>query len=236
MNNKTNIEEDINRCKKIIEDNTRTIQVIEKTLTSRTEKEELEKDNRAIENILADRERLEKEKKIHIKQEQQYKKEYLELRNRPIFYYDNNRNTYVWCCRCTDSNMSLHMFLENGEIFGYASEHYDKWVENAKEIKQIDVCEFMHKFVKPLIIKANKYDSLVEKIRYRIKSVKNCYDDLIKPYYDEELNIINTSYMNKKEKEEFINKRNCLLVQKATFEEVLQELLDFEKGEQNAQI
>lgn len=61
--------------------------------------------------------------------------------------------------------MSLHMFLENGEIQGYASEHYDKWVENAKEVKQVDVCEFMHKFVKPLIKKANKYDSLVEKIK-----------------------------------------------------------------------
>ncbi len=41
MKNKTNIEEDISRCKKIIKDNTKTINVIE--------------------NILADRERLEKE-------------------------------------------------------------------------------------------------------------------------------------------------------------------------------
>lgn len=104
-----------------------------------------------IKNVLADRKRLIKEN--------------LELRKRPVFYYDNNRNTYVWCCRCTDSNMSLHMFLENGEIQGYASEHYDKWIENAKEVKQVDVCEFMHKFVKPLIAKVNKYDVLVEKIK-----------------------------------------------------------------------
>lgn len=61
MKNKTNIEEDISRCKKIIKDNTKTINVIEKTLISNTEKEELQRDNKAIENILADRERLKKE-------------------------------------------------------------------------------------------------------------------------------------------------------------------------------
>lgn len=61
MKNKTNIEEDISRCKKIIKDNTKTINVIEKTLISNTEKEELQRDNKAIENILTDRERLKKE-------------------------------------------------------------------------------------------------------------------------------------------------------------------------------
>lgn len=71
---------------------------------------------------------------------------------------------------------------------------------------------------------------LIEKLEERIKSVEKCYQDLIKPYYDEKLNIINTSYMNKKEKEEFINKINCLLVQKASFEEILEIL----KGEKNA--
>lgn len=120
------------------------------------------KEQQAIENILADRERLEKEN--------------TELRKRPVFYYDNNRNTYVWCCKCTDSNMSLHMFLKNGEIQGYASEHYDKWVENTKEAKQIDVCEFMHKFVKPLINKANKYDRLVERIKEALDFVKTGKD------------------------------------------------------------
>lgn len=62
---------------------------------------------------------------------------------------------------------------------------------------------------------------LIEKLKERIKSVEKCYEDLIKPYYDEKLNVINTSLMTKKEKEEFINKRNCLLVQKHCYEEIL---------------
>lgn len=218
MNNRTDIEEDINILK--------GIEVIE--FTADNIYDNPEKVNTAIENVLTYIERLKEEKEIHIKQEQQYKKEYLELIKRPVFYYDNNKDTYVWCCRCADSNMSLHMFLENGEIQGYASEHYDKWVENAKEVKQIDVCEFMHKFVKPLIIKANKYDSLVEKIKDRIKSVEKCYEKEVKTYYDESIGILNVSCLNKKEKQELLNKRNCLIVQKATFKEVL-ELLDTEK-------
>lgn len=123
---------------------------------------DIEEDIKQLESLKLDRERLKKEDE--------------ELRKRPVFYYDNNRNTYVWCCRCADSNMNLHMFLENGEIQGYASEHYDKWVENAKEVKQIDVCEFMHKFVKPLIKKANKYDSLAERIKEALDFVKTGKD------------------------------------------------------------
>lgn len=119
-------------------------------------------DIKQLESLRLDKERLEKENE--------------ELRKRSVFYYDNNKNTYVWCCRCTNSNMSLHMFLENGEIQQYASEYYDKWVENAKEVKQIDVCEFMHEFVKPLIIKANKYDSLVDRIKEALDFVKTGKD------------------------------------------------------------
>lgn len=33
--------------------------------------------------------------------------------------------------------------------------------------------------------------------------------------------VINISYLSKKEREEVINKRNCLLVQKATYQEIL---------------
>lgn len=68
---------------------------------------------------------------------------------------------------------------------------------------------------------------LIEKLEERIQSVEKCYQDFIKPYYDEKLNLINTSFMSKKEKEEFINKRNCLLVQKHCYEEIFKIL----KGE-----
>lgn len=60
----------------------------------------------------------------------------------------------------------------------------------------------------------------------RIEDVEKCYNDLIKPYYDEKLNIINVSLMSKKEKEEFINKRNCLLVQRECYQEILEFMED----------
>lgn len=73
----------------------------------------------------------------------------------------------------------------------------------------------------------NEKSQIVEYLEGRIKSVDKCYDELVKPYYDEKLNIINTSFMSKKEKEEFVNKINCLLVQKHCYEEILK----FVKGE-----
>lgn len=63
---------------------------------------------------------------------------------------------------------------------------------------------------------------LIEKLEKRMKSVEKCYQDLIKPYYDEKLNMINVSLMSRKEKDEFTNKRNCLLVQKHCYTEILE--------------
>lgn len=63
-----------------------------------------------------------------------------------------------------------------------------------------------------------------EYLTKRIEDVEKCYNDLIKPYYDEKINIINVSLMSKKEKEEFINKRNCLLVQRECYQEILDKL------------
>ena len=83
--------------------------------------------------------------------------------------------------------------------------------------------------MKQLQAKANAYDSLIEKIKERIKSVERCYQDLIEPYFDKSINTINTSCMTKKEKEEFINKSNCLMIQKTVYEEVL-ELLDTQRS------
>lgn len=45
---------------------------------------------------------------------------------------------------------------------------------------------------------------------------------------DKSIGCINVSCLSKKEKEEVINKRNCLLVQKATLKQMGEELL---KGE-----
>ena len=70
---------------------------------------------------------------------------------------------------------------------------------------------------------------LIEKLEEKMKSVEKCYQDLIKPYYDEKLNMINVSFMSRKEKEEFTNKRNCLLVQKHCYAEILEIVKGVEK-------
>lgn len=65
---------------------------------------------------------------------------------------------------------------------------------------------------------------LIDYLKERIKSVEECYEELVKPY---KTNYgINVSLMTKKEKEEFINKRNCLLVQKHCYNEILEKVED----------
>ena len=69
---------------------------------------------------------------------------------------------------------------------------------------------------------------LREYLENRIKSVDETYEREL-PLMDlgEGHKVINISYLSKKEREEVINKRNCLLVQKATYQEILS-LLDKE--------
>ena len=104
--------------------------------------------------------------------------------------------------------------------------------ENELQRKQLNDAftkGFIHKDeIKDIQTKANKYDRLLEKIKDRIESIKKCYEKEINKYYDESIGTLNISCLNKKEKQELLNKRNCLIVQKATFKEVL-ELLDTEK-------
>ena len=67
------------------------------------------------------------------------------------FFRDDNQKDelrkYSWCQRPDSTNMSLHRFIGNGEIEGYMSEslaeHYG--------LQKVDLNEFMHKFVKPLV-------------------------------------------------------------------------------------
>lgn len=62
-------------------------------------------------------------------------------------------------------------------------------------------------------------------LKDRIKSVDETYEREL-PLMDlgEGHKVINISYLSKKEREEVINKRNCLLVQKATYQEILARL------------
>ena len=60
-------------------------------------------------------------------------------------------------------------------------------------------------------------------LQERIKSVDKCYDELLTDM-GEGIKIINVTGLSRKEKEEVINKRNCLIVQKFCYEEVLEKI------------
>ena len=65
-----------------------------------------------------------------------------------------------------------------------------------------------------------------DKIKERLEQTKKVYDEEMKPYMIEVGNgekVLNVTYLSKKEKEELINKRNCLLVQIKTYELLLEE-------------
>ena len=67
-------------------------------------------------------------------------------------------------------------------------------------------------------------DKIKEKIEEQTKRIDKLLEDMI----DKSTGCINVSYLSKKEKEEVIAKRNSLVVQKATLQQVKEELL---KGE-----
>lgn len=60
-----------------------------------------------------------------------------------------------------------------------------------------------------------------DKIKEKIKNIEDIYKKEMKPYQTEYG--LNVSLLSKKEKEELINKRNGLLIQKITLEELLEE-------------
>lgn len=67
---------------------------------------------------------------------------------------------------------------------------------------------------------------LGEYLKQRIKSVKRCYEKEL-PLMDvgDGHKVINISGLSKKEKEEVINKRNCLLVQEHCYQEILDKII-----------
>ena len=79
-----------------------------------------------------------------------------------FYKYENNPegSDYCFCQRPCDSNMSLHCFLDNGEILGFMSESL---VYKHPEIKEIDMNEFMHDFIKPLIKENQQLKEQLEK-------------------------------------------------------------------------
>ena len=67
-----------------------------------------------------------------------------------------------------------------------------------------------------------RIEELEQKLNERIENVKECYEKEIKPFYDVKLGILNVSNLSKAQQNELINTRNCLLVQRNTYEEILE--------------
>lgn len=109
--------------------------------------------------------------------------------------------------------------------------HLQKENERYKRIKpvsidgeyEIDIEEFLNVSDKLYELERNSIskDKIREKIDNRISIVEKMLDEMI----DKSIGCINVSLLNKKEKEEVINKRNCLTVQKATLEDIKKDLL-----------
>lgn len=104
-------------------------------------------------------------------------------------------------------------------------------------LKEIDVIDSVFKYIEQL--EADNYEAnkrideyieerqkLIEKLEERIKSIDKCYEEMLTDVGG--IEIINITGLSKKEKEEVVNKRNCLIVQKTSFKEIL-EILKGEK-------
>lgn len=92
-----------------------------------------------------------------------------------FYKYENNPegSDYCFCQRPCDSNMSLHCFLDNGEILGFMSESL---VYKHPEIKEIDMNEFMHDFIKPLIKENQQLKEQLERSeKARKEAIEYCY-------------------------------------------------------------
>lgn len=95
-------------------------------------------------------------------------------------------------------------------------EHLQK--EN-EELKDIDLTT-VH--IKGVCDEKDRWrNKIKEKIDNQVERIEKLLDEMV----DKSIGMINVSYLNKKEREEVLNKRNCLLVQKATLIQAKEDLL-----------
>ena len=117
-----------------------------------------------------------------------------------------------------EENGKLRAELEQEK--GISEYWQDRFLEQVKYGNKITVSG------DPVIIK-NVIDTVTydyihkDKIRERIEQTKKVYEEEMKPYQTEYG--LDVTYLSKKEKEELINKRNCLLVQIKAYEMLLEE-------------
>ena len=62
---------------------------------------------------------------------------------------------------------------------------------------------------------------LREKLQERIKGVNEVYEKEVGCYRDTKYGFLNVSALSKEQQNELLNKRNCLIVQKNVYEEVI---------------
>ena len=91
-----------------------------------------------------------------------------------------------------------------------------------KEIEELKKPKYLVYFENNKITKMELINDYIskDKIRERIKNIEDIYKKEMKPYQTEFG--LNVSLLSKKEKKELINKRNGLLTQKITLEELLE--------------
>lgn len=95
---------------------------------------------------------------------------------------------------------------------------YSMWSEDTEALRRI------LNYIDHLETEKQK---VIEKLEEIIQSVEKCYNEMLSDVGG--IKIINVSGLSRKEKEEVVNKRNCLLVQKHCYEEILEIL----KGKNN---
>ena len=93
----------------------------------------------------------------------------------------------------------------------------DKYIQGGNETLRLEHEETLKYYHENYIEK----DKIKEKVKEQTKIIDKLLEDMI----DKNTGCINVSYLSKKEKEEVINKRNCLLVQKATLQQFEKDIL-----------
>jgi hypothetical protein len=111
------------------------------------------------------------------------------------------------------------IFVQDLEGIKTVLQELDRLQKENEELKEIDLTT-VH--IKGVCDEKERWRNKIrEKIDNRISIVEKLLDEMI----DKSIGCINVSLLNKKEKEEVINKRNCLTVQKATLEDIKKDLL-----------
>lgn len=114
---------------------------------------------------------------------------------------------------------------EKGSIRNYAEDELVSMCESLLELYN-DEKEKNKELTKQLNGAFDRGFISKDRIKERMEQTKKVYDEEMKPYMIEVGNgekVLYVTGLNKKEKEELINKRNCLLVQIKTYEMLLEE-------------